>query len=116
MTLYRETFCELCGEPYGEHDEPVGDDCQGSGGSREEVTINYEAAYVVAPTGFRLITTDTVDAIVNAALGITTKDTPLTDREWADFKDSAVITTDLPTADEVFGILKDDGITTKDGE
>ena len=43
-TLYRETPCEVCGEPVGEHDGPVTDSCEGSGGSREEVTIDYEAA------------------------------------------------------------------------
>lgn len=47
-------------------------------------------------------------------------------REWSEIQMSGLperlwnaalgITTDLPTADEVFGILKDDGITTEDDE
>ncbi len=45
MSLYRETPCEHCGEPYGEHDGPVTDTCDGSGGSRTEVTIDIEAAF-----------------------------------------------------------------------
>ena len=53
MSLYRETLCEQCGELYGEHDGPVTDDCQGSGGSREEVTVDiHEAAYIINELAF----------------------------------------------------------------
>ena len=61
MTLYQETPCEICGnKPWQSvyafrspdmahllpNDDPkkLGDQCPGSGGSREEVTIDYEAA------------------------------------------------------------------------
>ena len=48
MTLYRETPCSGCGGfgIYGQHhvNTPRGLLCSGPGGSREEVTIDYEAA------------------------------------------------------------------------
>ncbi len=52
MTLYRETPCEGCDVVgiYGGHvrnadNENGFERCPGSGGSREEVTIDYEAAW-----------------------------------------------------------------------
>ncbi len=68
MTLYRETPCEVCGlkpwqsvyafrSPGVAHllpsDDPtkLGEPCPGSGGSRERVTIDYNAA---RGTAFRL--------------------------------------------------------------
>jgi hypothetical protein len=46
--LYRETPCEGCGElhPFEPAYSSHGDWCEESGGSREEVVIDYEAAAI----------------------------------------------------------------------
>lgn len=51
MNLYRETSCEECGRPYSAfHTRGTKfhywrqERCFGSGGSREKITIDYEAA------------------------------------------------------------------------
>ena len=95
MTLYRETPCETCGNkpwqsvyafrsPGIAHLLPsddlkkLGDPCPGSGGSREEVTIDYEAAakvvsmyvhgYELPPDGMRLLEKQ-LHVGIDAALG-----------------------------------------------
>ncbi len=89
MSLYRETPCEQCGTMYppGETEDGLHvfwneDDggplaCKGPGGSREEVTIDYEAAHaeldIWAYEAEGIRDSDTaIRTIVDAALKVTT--------------------------------------------